>query len=147
VTGSRSGDVFVSFSREDREYVDRLLEAFDERNIKYWLDEQTGTAGRSVRVITRKLEAAIAVVVVMTPDAKQSRWVETELQYALDLPRPVVPLLLRGTAIESFATSKPRCVKPRCDTLDTAGSPPVCGSVTRMVNDPRRCGLAEPAVP
>jgi hypothetical protein len=32
-------------------------------------------------------------------------------------------------------------VNPRCDTLDTAGSSPVCGSVTRMVDDPRCAGL------
>ena len=96
MSDNRTGHVFVSYSSEDRKYVDKLLEAFDERNIKYWIDEKIVVADRWVRVIQRQLEASTVVVVVMTPDSNESRWVERELQYALSLGRPVVPLLLRG---------------------------------------------------
>ena len=45
-----------------------------------------------------KLDSCAAVIVVMTPESEQSSWVGKEILRALDHAKPILPLLLRGSA-------------------------------------------------
>ena len=62
------------------------------------MDDRVDFGDRWWQTIVRAIEASAAVVVVMTPEAERSRWVEREVLLAEREGKPIVPLLLRGRA-------------------------------------------------
>lgn len=89
--------IFISYSREDQVYVEMLVEVFQEQNLPCWLDEQIehGEVGWN-RMIERRLEKCGAFLVVMTPSSRESLWVQNELSRAIELRKPIFPILLAG---------------------------------------------------
>jgi len=47
--------------------------------------------------IERAIQQAFCVVLLMSPSAKTSEWVERELDYAYSLQRPIYPVLIEGS--------------------------------------------------
>ena len=92
-----SGTVFVSYSRQDQEYVDRLVDYLRASGLAVWVDRELGSADRWLTVIREQIDACAAVVVVMTPVAEKSEMVETELLRARDQGKEIFPLLLDGS--------------------------------------------------
>lgn len=88
--------IFISYSRQDYAYVERLISAFDERGLSVWLDNRIGYGTAWQHEIEKHLEACQAFVLVMTPRAYESHWVTCELSFALELEKPMFPLLLEG---------------------------------------------------
>ncbi len=88
--------IFISYSRQDHAYVERLIAAFDERGLSVWLDNRIDYGTAWQREIEKHLEACQAFVLVMTPRAYESHWVTCELSVALELKKPIFPLLLEG---------------------------------------------------
>jgi hypothetical protein len=93
---ARSGLIFVSYSSEDCEYVDRLIAFLAERAFRTWTAAQIAAGTSWRRSIRAAMDEATAVVLVMTPAAEASQWVERELLLADELALPVLPLLLSG---------------------------------------------------
>lgn len=93
---SVAGYVFVSYSRRDKHYVDRLVTYLRDHGIDVWYDQEIATAERWFTVIQNRIDNCSVFLVVMTPDSDESRWVMMEYQRAMDLKRPIVPLLLAG---------------------------------------------------
>lgn len=89
--------VFVSYSRCDQDYADRLVAHLEAAGIDVWIDRGDIEPGARYR---RSLEAAInacaAFLVVMTPAAKESNWIEDELDWAEQQDKPIFTLLLEG---------------------------------------------------
>jgi raffinose/stachyose/melibiose transport system substrate-binding protein len=91
------GHVFVSYQHgTDGGYVDRLAAYLTGNGIPVWFDREIVTGDRWLEVIRRQIDTCSAMVVVMTPQAEASRWVERELARAEEMHRPIVPLLRRG---------------------------------------------------
>jgi WD40 repeat protein len=89
--------VFISYSRKDSEYVEGLVTYLAEHGISAWIDRERITNGdRWTAVIERQVEACTAMVVVMSPAAKDSNWVEREVTLAEERQKPILPLLLGG---------------------------------------------------
>ena len=88
--------IFISYSRQDHTYVERLIAAFEERGLSVWLDNRIDYGTAWQREIEKHLEACQAFVLVMTPRAYESHWVTCELSVALELKKPIFPLLLEG---------------------------------------------------
>ena len=57
--------------------------------------------GENVYIVAER-STALAMVVLTSPAAKQSKWVRTEVSYALDGGLDVFPLLLRGDKRQSI---------------------------------------------
>jgi hypothetical protein len=83
--------VFVSYSRADVDYVQSLAGFLADRGIRVVLERRRSSAvpGRAELVRTR-IAGATAVVLVDSPAARGSRWVEKEIAYDQD----VVPVLV-----------------------------------------------------
>jgi hypothetical protein len=97
--------VFVSYARQDTDYVDRLVAHLGAQRIPLWHDRGDINAGdRWERLIAEKVETCSAFVVVMTPAASESHWVGVELQHALTLRKPILPLLRHGTVLFALNT-------------------------------------------
>jgi formylglycine-generating enzyme required for sulfatase activity len=88
--------VFISYSRKDRDYVLRLAEALRARGFSVWNDSHIDFGDRWWQTIVGAIRDSGAMIVIMTPEAEASEWVEREIQLALSERVPVFPLLLRG---------------------------------------------------
>ncbi len=98
--------VFISYSHEDREYVQRLEAALLERGFDVWNDERIDYGERWFRTIIEAIEGCAAFIVVMTSSSHESEWVEREILFALDKGKPIFPLLLRGERFPLLITTQ-----------------------------------------
>jgi hypothetical protein len=93
---SEGAYVFVCYSHDDAAYVERLSEYLRAHDVDIWYDQHLEHGVLWRQEIERRILAAAAVVVVMTPSAKASREVQGEVDLALDRGTPVLGLLLDG---------------------------------------------------
>src|SRR5690606_27558625 len=95
--------VFISYSRNDSEYAYRLVEKMTDRGFVPWIDKrQLGSSDEWWESIIRALRECAAFVIIMTPEARNSKWVNKELMLAQEWNKPTFPLLLRGERWEIF---------------------------------------------
>jgi WD40 repeat protein len=87
-------DVFLSYSRRDAEFVQALVEGLERRGRSVWIDID-GIGGGEVfpAAIRTAIEQSDAFVFVITPESVQSRYCESEIEYALELKKRVIPVL------------------------------------------------------
>src|SRR5579864_2653601 len=85
--------VFISYSRADQELMRRLREDLAKAGVEVWTDEQglePGTPGWDT-AIASAIESAACIVVLLSPDSKQSVWVGRELGYAEEHKARIIP--------------------------------------------------------
>ncbi|MFI5959167.1 toll/interleukin-1 receptor domain-containing protein [Cryptosporangium sp. NPDC051539] len=90
---------FISYSRSDRSYVEKLAAHLEDAAVPVWWDFQLIVGERFSTVIQSRIEACAGLIVVLSPAAVGSDWVMDELEYALDLRKVVFPLLLEECAV------------------------------------------------
>jgi len=105
--------IFLSHTREDKKFVDRLKVALYERGVEdVWVDEAEIMVGDSLQ---KKIEDAITKTryfgVVLSPRSVQSRWVRKELELAMQRELEtdsviVLPLLFEKCEIPPFLKPK-----------------------------------------
>jgi WD40 repeat protein len=90
------GYVFVSYAREDEAYVTTLAGHLGKQGVEVWTDAAIYFGDRYRKVIEERIDACAAFVVVMSPAARGSEWVDREIQHARSQDKQVFPLLLSG---------------------------------------------------
>jgi len=90
--------VFMSYSRRDDTVMRRIVAFLREQGIKVWVDNEKLIPGTPVweKEIEKAVQGASAVVVVLSPDSKDSEWVRREISLADQYEKRVFPLLVRG---------------------------------------------------
>lgn len=91
-------DIFLSYSRQDKDLMQRLRGDLLAAGFTVWTDDvglEPGTPSWQ-RAIEEAIQAAPCAVVLMSPEAKKSKWVEIEVSLAEDLGLRIFPLLVRG---------------------------------------------------
>ena len=90
--------VFMSYSRRDDAVMRRIVAFLREQGIKVWVDNEKLIPGTPVweKEIEKAVQGASAVVVVLSPDSKDSEWVRREISLADQYEKRVFPLLVRG---------------------------------------------------
>jgi|GEM_PF-1551540 len=71
-------DVFISYSREDRECAELLARALSERGWVVWWDRHINVGRSFSETIERELDRARCVVVLWSRHSVQSEWVQNE---------------------------------------------------------------------
>ncbi len=90
-------DVFLSYSRRDRDVMRYLRESLTVSGISVWSDESLEPGSKNWRAaVEHAIENARCVVAILSPDAKQSEWVGEELNYAKIQRVPIFTVLVRG---------------------------------------------------
>lgn len=91
--------LFISYSRHDIVFVRHLKRLIEAEGLRVWLDE-TGLRPSEHwwRRILANIEASAGVIVVMTPHASESQWVEREVLHAERVGKRIFPVLLSGAA-------------------------------------------------
>jgi hypothetical protein len=96
-------DVFLSYSRKDKETMQRLRDGLREAGVKVWTDDnlKVGTPAWE-SAIQEAIETAHFIVVLLSPDSKKSKWVGREIAYAENFKITVLPVLISEKEKESI---------------------------------------------
>jgi len=91
-------DVFMSYSRKDEDTMKRIVEFLRSQDIKVWVDNEKLVPGTPIWEveIEKAIKNAKAIVVLMSPDSKNSEWVRREIGYSQRCETRTFPLLIRG---------------------------------------------------
>lgn len=93
--GQEETTVFISYSRTDSDFVDRLEADLKARGFGTWVDRLNLEPGAEwPDVLQRQVERCDAMVVVLSQEAVESPWVKKEYIHALALGRPIIPAQL-----------------------------------------------------
>jgi hypothetical protein len=86
--------VFISYSRKDLAFVERLAKDLQAAGLQVWYDLSGLDGGaRWGREIQNAIKQSEIFVVVLSPNSIDSEWVEKEFMYANSLKRKIIPLL------------------------------------------------------
>ena len=107
--------IFISYSRKDESFAQRLAQALTEQKRECWLDRKDieFTADWKQRVL-RGIEDANAFVCVLSPDYAASTVCREETEHAVAQNKRLIPLLRRPVAILAcFTQLSPRSTRCR----------------------------------
>jgi len=86
--------VFISYSRKDLVFVERLAKDLQSAGLEVWYDLSGLDGGaRWGREIQNAIKESEIFVVVLSPNSIDSEWVEKEFMYANSLKKKIIPLL------------------------------------------------------
>jgi len=95
-----SGQIFISYSRKDQEFVFKLANDLEARGGRVWLDQADIRGGAQWRQsIANGIEQAKAFILLISPDSMASEYVNIELDIAEDQGKAIFPLIYRRTEI------------------------------------------------
>jgi len=96
---------FISYSREDEDYVLGLAAHLRASGLPVWFDRDMAWGVRFPQDIRERLTRSLAIIVVMSPGAERSPWVEREILEGQRNDREFLPILLRGGPLFLLASS------------------------------------------
>ncbi len=95
---SQRSDVFVSYSRKDREFVKRLEEELQRRGREAWVDwEGIRPAEEFMQAIFPAIEGTDTFIFVLSPDSVTSEICGKELAHAVSHNKRMIPIMARDT--------------------------------------------------
>lgn len=95
--------VFISYSRRDREFVEKLSSDLRKRGISVWIDTENIQAGTNWQSeIERGLGNASALIFVISPNSTKSKWMIEELTATIQLHKIVLPVIIRDVDVNEL---------------------------------------------
>jgi len=89
-------DIFISYSRKDRDFVRRLHDSLGARQRDIWVDwEDIPPTAEWLKEISAAIEAAQAIVFVISPDSVRSEICGKELAHAVENNKRLIPVVCR----------------------------------------------------
>ena len=94
-------NVFISYAHSDEDEVRSLVKALHENSVTGWLDSADIAAGESISSSVRAaLKRSKVVIVLLSPRALHSEWVQFEIGAAEALEKKIIPVILSGDHLE-----------------------------------------------
>jgi hypothetical protein len=91
-----SKEIFISYSRRDTEFVTRLASDLDAQVAGVWFDQSAIQLGENWHdEIMEGIRDCKAFVLVLSPDAAESKYVREEVNKALELGKAIFPVIYR----------------------------------------------------
>jgi WD40 repeat protein len=95
-------DVFISYSRKDKEFVRKLHSALQQSKREIWIDWEDIPPTADWRAEIRAgIEAAEAFAFVVSPDSVASKVCGEEIDYAVKCNKRLIPLVCRDVSAET----------------------------------------------
>ncbi len=95
-------DVFLSYSRKDIEVMRRVANLLRTHGARVWVDENLEVGSEDwKRIVERAIMDSRSLVAILSPDAKKSKWVLSEISRAHMHDLQIFPLLIRGEPRDS----------------------------------------------
>ena len=79
--------IFISYSKADDQFVDRLEREFNVHGIRFWRDKHDLVAGRLETQLTRAIHLNEIILLVLSENSVKSDWVEFEAREAREKER------------------------------------------------------------
>jgi hypothetical protein len=96
--------IFISYSKHNLDFARYLRACLEAEGLPVWMDEtQLNPSARWWKEIEDSITAAAAVIIIMSPQAAASDWVEREILLAEKRKRPLFPVLLTGDSWSRLA--------------------------------------------
>lgn len=98
--------IYVSYSRRDSQEVADLINELEQSGLDVWWDKelQPEEYNNFDAISEYELRRTDCLAVVLSPEAKISKGVETEIIQAFNFNKPIIPFLLRGDEYTSIPT-------------------------------------------
>ena len=87
--------IFISYTPVDGNFVNRLAADLRARNFRVWVDNRQIHGSQ----IEQAIDSCQALLVVLSPDAVNSQWVQNEYHYGLSFSKLVIPIRYRPCRI------------------------------------------------
>ena len=100
----RSGP-FISYAREDQDFVRKLHDALLRRGRNAWIDWEIFPSAEWMREVRNAIDAAPSVVFLISPDSIASSVCRQELDYALAQNKRLVPVVCRDVDTDNVDVS------------------------------------------
>jgi WD40 repeat protein len=95
-TQGANGRVFISYSRKDKPFVQKLNDALDQSGVQAWVDwEGIELASDWMKTITEAIQSNDAFLFIISPDSLNSKVCADELEMGLKLNKKLIPILYR----------------------------------------------------
>lgn len=85
--------VFISYSTKDLDFARATRKALEESGIRAYLAEDTLLVGENLGVVKTAIRSSDLLMVLWSPSARKSQWVQHEIGIALGCDRPVLPVI------------------------------------------------------
>jgi hypothetical protein len=90
-------DIFISYTRSDRDFAERLYRELERFNVRGFMDQSDLAAGSEWSTALREtVRNADALLVILSAAAAQSNWVLAEIGLADSWGKTVIPVLAPG---------------------------------------------------
>lgn len=86
--------IMISYNGESRKTCLAIKEELEKRGFKIWIDVEN-IAGSSLESMAKALEESLCVLMGMTEKYKMSPNCRLEAEYAIQLNKPIIPLILQ----------------------------------------------------
>ncbi|MBP6822765.1 MAG: TIR domain-containing protein, partial [Acidobacteria bacterium] len=91
----RRPTVFISYCREDKEHVDRLIAELNAAGYDCWIDRSSIKGGEEwAMAIADGIIKSDALIPVVTAQSLCHRWVKLEILFARKFQKPIIPWVL-----------------------------------------------------
>ena len=92
---SMKHQVFISYSRKDKDVADGLCEVLKENGIEYWIDKEGIYSSSNYKeLIVDAIDVSKAVIFISSSNSNASINVIREIGYAVNMNKPILPLML-----------------------------------------------------
>ena len=88
-------EVFISYSRKDKDIADYVSEMLKENGIRYWIDKEGIYSSSNYKeLIVDAIDVSKAVIFISSENLNSSINVIREIGYAVNMKKPILPLML-----------------------------------------------------
>lgn len=89
--------IFLSYSHKDLDFARYLRAILAKEGFQVWMDKKRISAGMDwTDEIQKAVDDCGALVIIMTPESRESKFVQSEILHAMDRKKPIFPVLLVG---------------------------------------------------
>jgi hypothetical protein len=89
--------IFISYSSKDIKFTLYLCALLEKEGFSIWMDKKSlSPVMKWCDGIQKVLNACGALVIIMLPHSQESKFVQSEILYAIDQMKPIFPVLLVG---------------------------------------------------
>src|ERR1039457_359357 len=91
--------VFISYKREDVDFAENVSSRLEREGSDVWADSKIAAGEEWRNAIDVAIRNSVALIVIMTPEAKASEYVTYEWAFAWGIGIKVIPIMVRPTTL------------------------------------------------
>ncbi len=92
--------IFISYARKDRAAVETLRHDLERARSSVWLDDELTGGQAWWETILGQIRSCELFVFALSPDSLRSKACQSELRYAIELKRPLLPVMVRAVSVQ-----------------------------------------------